>query len=107
MDRRLGSTKLRAGPRSGFLQQPARKKPTRSAVPPADGDAGGPRFTGDLDIPVRPTEENRHRVLGEPEGGNAGPHAVAFIREGFLRSKRAAGHPKDLADIEALLDPPA
>jgi hypothetical protein len=31
---------------------------------------------------------------------------VAFIgREAFLRNKRAAGRPKDLADVEALREP--
>lgn len=43
---------------------------------------GAPRFTGDLDI-LR--------------------HGVYFLgRESFLRNKRAAGRPKDLADIDAL-----
>jgi hypothetical protein len=113
---------------------------------------GAPRFTGDLDIFVRPTEENGHRLLaaivafgvptaqisaveivagfkvvemGVPpvqiyvmshidgvswdevwqgrESGQFGSQRVAFIgREAFLRNKRAAGRPKDLADVEAL-----
>ena len=117
---------------------------------------GAPRFTGDLDVLVRPTEENGHRLLaaiadfgfptapltasdmvagkkvvemGVPpvqihvmsaidgvdwddvwatrEMGPLGTHTVAFIgRECFLRNKRAAGRPKDLADIEALRDTP-
>ena len=117
---------------------------------------GAPRFTGDLDILVRPTEENGRRLLaaiadfgfptapltpsdivagkkvvemGVPpvqihvmsaidgvewddvwatrEAGTLGTLAVAFIgRECFLRNKRAAGRPKDLADIEALRDTP-
>jgi hypothetical protein len=46
---------------------------------------GAPRFTGDLDVLVRPTEEN--------------------AREAFLRNKRAAGRPKDLADVDALREP--
>ncbi len=116
---------------------------------------GAPRFTGDLDILIRPTEDNARRVLsaiaefGFPtapltpieivggtkiiemgvapvqihvisaisgvtwdevwagrEGGNIGSCSVAFIgREAFLRNKRAAGRPKDLADIEALRSP--
>ena len=116
---------------------------------------GAPRFTGDLDILVRPTEENGRRVLaaisefgfpttlltaadivggtkmiemGVPpvqihvmsqidgvtwdevwasrETGPFGPRAVAFIgRDAFLRNKRAAGRPKDLADVEALREP--
>ena len=115
---------------------------------------GAPRFTGDLDILVRPSEENGRRLLaaiadfgfptapvtpadvvigkkviemGLPpvqiqvmsaidgvswddvwatrETGTLGAHTVAFIgRECFLRNKRAAGRPKDLADIEALRD---
>jgi len=113
---------------------------------------GAPRFTGDLDILVRPTRENAERLLravsafGFPvtdlhpddvidsrrmlEMGvepvqihvmsaisgvtweeasrdqmtaMLGRHEVAFLgREAFLRNKRAAGRPKDLADIDAL-----
>ncbi len=116
---------------------------------------GAPRFTGDLDVLVRPTEENGRRVLeaisefGFPtapltaadivggtkviemgvapvqihvmsqidgvtwdevwasrEAGPFGPRTVAFIgRDAFLRNKRAAGRPKDLADVEALREP--
>jgi hypothetical protein len=116
---------------------------------------GAPRFTGDLDILVRPTEENGQRLLlaiagfGFPtapltpadiaagtkviemgvapvqihvmsqidgvtwddvwesrEVGSFGSRSVAFIgREAFLRNKRAAGRPKDLADIDALREP--
>lgn len=116
---------------------------------------GAPRFTGDLDILVRPTEENGHRVLealaefGFPTApltaadiaggtkviemgvepvqihvmsqidgvtweevwasralGPFGNHQVPFIgRDAFLRNKRAAGRPKDLADVEALREP--
>lgn len=116
---------------------------------------GAPRFTGDLDILVRPTEDNGRRVLaaiaefGFPttsltaadlaggtkviemgvapvqirvvsqidgvtwnevwagrEIGALGPRQVAFVgREAFLRNKRAAGRPKDLADVEALREP--
>ena len=118
---------------------------------------GAPRFTGDLDILIRPTEDNARRTLaaiaefGFPpapltpadivggtkviemgvapvqihvmseisgvtwdeawvsrEIGPFGPRSVPFIgREAFLRNKRAAGRPKDLADIEALRDPDA
>jgi hypothetical protein len=116
---------------------------------------GAPRFTGDLDVLVRPTIENGHRALaaitafgfptdlisaadvavgtkvvemGVPpiqihvmsridgvswdevwqghETAELGSQAVAFIgRNAFLRNKRAAGRPKDLADIEALREP--
>lgn len=115
---------------------------------------GAPRFTGDLDILVEPTEENGTRLLaaiaafgfpttalaaadivigtkviemGVPpvqihvmskiDGvtwdevwqsraqGELGSRSVAFIgREAFLRNKRAAGRPKDLADIDAMSD---
>lgn len=113
---------------------------------------GAPRFTGDLDILIRPTEANAQRLLqalaefgfpdvplspaqittpgkiiemGVPpvqihvmsqvdgvsweevwrgrQTARFGSHAVAFIgRDEYLRNKRAAGRPKDLADIEAL-----
>ena len=116
---------------------------------------GAPRFTGDLDVLVKPTEENGRRLLaaiadfgfpttpltpldivagrkvlemgvapvqihvmsaidGVPwdevwrdrESGAFGARTVAFIgRETFLRNKRAAGRPKDLADIDALREP--
>jgi hypothetical protein len=113
---------------------------------------GAPRFTGDLDILVRPTRDNALRLLtaltsfgfpvtdltadavtdqrrmiemGVPPvqihimsaisgvdwsdvwsdrmEGPLGRHRVHFIgRETYLRNKRAAGRPKDLADIDAL-----
>jgi len=113
---------------------------------------GAPRFTGDLDIFVRPTLDNAVRLLtaldafgfpvrdlrpeivvdrrrmlemGVPPvqihvmstisgvewdevwsdrvEGSLGSHSVHFLgRESFLRNKRAAGRPKDLADIDAL-----
>jgi len=113
---------------------------------------GAPRFTGDLDVLVRPTIENATRLLAavrafgfpvtelqppdivapdrilqmgvEPVQihvmsgisgvtwdeawndrvvGTCGSHQAAFLgRETFLRNKRAAARPKDLADIDAL-----
>jgi hypothetical protein len=116
---------------------------------------GAPRFTGDLDILVRPTEDNGRRLLAaiaafgfptapltaadivtgtkviemgvEPvqihvmsqidgvtwddvwqgrEHVPIGSDSVAFIgREAFLRNKRAAGRPRDLADVDALREP--
>ncbi len=113
---------------------------------------GAPRFTGDLDILIRPTRDNAGRLLDAltafgfpvsdltPEAvadhrrmlemgvppvqihvmsaisgvewdeawadrvdGPLGSHTVAFLgRDTFLRNKRAAGRPKDLADIDAL-----
>ncbi|HWI17536.1 MAG TPA: hypothetical protein VNT81_07310 [Vicinamibacterales bacterium] len=115
---------------------------------------GAPRFTGDLDVLVRPTEANAGRLLAaiqafgfpdiplsvakiiEPgtliEMGVApvqiqvmsaidgvtwdevwagrevavfGSAPVGFIgRAEFLKNKRAAGRPKDLADIAALAE---
>ena len=115
---------------------------------------GAPRFTGDLDILIRPTPQNAARLVkaieafGFPEPplsagqiieptriiemgvepvqihvmshidgvswdevwssrdtGPLGTETVAFIgRDAFIRNKRAAGRPKDLADIEALRD---
>jgi hypothetical protein len=113
---------------------------------------GAPRFTGDLDVLIRPTLDNAERLLkaldafgfpssgltaeavadrqrllemGVPpvqihvmssisgvewdevwasrHNGPLGSHTVPFIgRETYLRNKRAAGRPKDLADIDAL-----
>jgi hypothetical protein len=115
---------------------------------------GAPRFTGDLDILIRPTIENAARVLtavrtfgfpvddvrppdlvdarrmlemGVPPVqihimssisgvtwgevwadraiGPCGSHRVAYVgRETFIRNKRSAGRPKDLADIDALTE---
>jgi hypothetical protein len=113
---------------------------------------GAPRFTGDLDILIRPTRDNAARLIAAldafgfpvpdltPEAvsdhrrmlqmgvppvqihvmsaisgvewddawadrieGALGSHRVHFLgRDTFLRNKRAAGRPKDLADIDAL-----
>jgi hypothetical protein len=113
---------------------------------------GAPRFTGDLDLLVRPTLENATRLLTAIEAfgfpvpelipevlmdrrrmlqmgvppvqihvmtaisgvdwheawsdrveGPLGRHTVQFLgRAAFLRNKRAAGRPKDIADIDAL-----
>jgi len=115
---------------------------------------GAPRFTGDLDLLVRPTLDNAQRLLsaiarfgfpiaplrapevvdarkviemGVPpvqlhimsavdgvtweevwnsrEQGPFGRQHVSFIgRAALLKNKRAAGRPKDLADISALED---
>jgi hypothetical protein len=113
---------------------------------------GAPRFTGDLDVLIRPATDNAERLMEAldafgfpatgltPEAiadrrrllemgvppvqihvmsaisgvewedvwadrcdGKLGSHVVPFIgRETYLRNKRAAGRPKDLADIDAL-----
>ena len=113
---------------------------------------GAPRFTGDIDVFIRPTLDNASRILAaleafgfpvpelSPEAiadrrrmlqmgvppvqihvmsaisgvewdeawsdrveGSLGNHTVHFLgRESFLRNKRAAGRPQDLADIDAL-----
>ena len=113
---------------------------------------GAPRYTGDIDILIRPTVENAERALtaiaafGFPVNtlsprdltdsrrmlemgvqpvqihimssitgvtwddawhghvvGPLGQHRIPLIgRDAFLRNKRAAGRPKDLADIDAL-----
>ena len=113
---------------------------------------GAPRFTGDLDVLVRPDVENAARLLAAlnafgfpateltPQAvadrrrmlqmglppvqihvmsaisgvewedawadrveGPLGRHTVPFLgRETFIRNKRAAARPKDLADIDAL-----
>jgi hypothetical protein len=113
---------------------------------------GAPRFTGDLDVLVRPTLDNASRLLAavrsfgfpveelRPEDlvqprrmlqmgvepvqihvmtaitgvtweeasadrvtARLGSHQVALLgRTSFLRNKRAAGRPQDLADVDAL-----
>ncbi len=114
---------------------------------------GAPRYTGDIDILIRPTLENAERTLtaigafGFPTGtltpsdlidtrrmlemgvepvqihimssitgvsweeasasglvGIFGHHKILVIgRDAFLRNKRAAARPKDLADVDALM----
>ena len=77
---------------------------------------GAPRYTGDLDVLVRPTDENAERLIAAihsfwlPDipmtAAQFGSRIVPFIgRAEFLKNKRAAGRLKDLADIEALSDP--
>ena len=59
---------------------------------------GAPRFTGDLDILIRPALDNGARLLAALE-------AFGFPVTDLspqLRNKRASGRPKDLADIDAL-----
>ncbi|MGE0445317.1 MAG: hypothetical protein AB7P99_08805 [Vicinamibacterales bacterium] len=113
---------------------------------------GHPRFTGDLDVLIRPTPANAERALAALDAfgfpspgltpydvadrrrmlqlglppvqihlmsaisgvdwedvwrsrveGSLGRHGVTFIgRDAFIRNKRAAGRPKDIADIDAL-----
>ena len=42
------------------------------------------------------------------EEGAIGPHRVSFIgRKVYIKNKRASGRTKDLADLEALGEPPA
>ena len=61
---------------------------------------GIPRATGDMDIWVRPSRENAARVLaalmafGEP--------LFDLSEQDLERNKRAAGRPKDVADLAAL-----
>ena len=44
-----------------------------------------------------------HDAWADRVAGPLGQHTVSFLgRETFLRNKRAAGRPKDLADIDAL-----
>lgn len=116
---------------------------------------GAPRFTGNLDILIRPTLANAERLRAaiQPFGfpvdaidtaevvdarriiemgvepvqihvmtaisgiswdeawesrvtTRVGAHDVTFLgREALLRNKRAAGGPKDLADVDALEEP--
>ena len=45
-------------------------------------------------------------VWATREVGRFGSGTVSFIgRDAFLRNKRAAGRPKDLADVDALREP--
>jgi hypothetical protein len=65
---------------------------------------GVPRYTGEIDVFVRPDAENAQNGR---EIGRCGSRDLSFIgRPEFVRNKRAAGRLKDLADLEALGDQP-
>jgi hypothetical protein len=74
---------------------------------------GVPRFTGDLDIFVKPDAVNAQRILHALEAfgfasvgrvaGRYGDTPVYYIgREQFVANKRATGRTKDVADLEVL-----
>jgi hypothetical protein len=83
---------------------------------------GAPRFTGDLDLLVRPDAANARKVLTalvafgfgdvgltldeafqSRTPGELGGVAVSFIgRDQFVTNKRSTGRTRDLADLEAL-----
>jgi len=50
---------------------------------------GAPRYTGDLDLYIRPSVENARRLMAA---------LSAFV----VKNKRATGRKRDLADLEAL-----
>jgi len=59
---------------------------------------GAPRYTGDIDLYIKPDSENAQRImraLDEFGFGNVG------LQE-FIKNKKATGRKKDLADLEAL-----
>jgi hypothetical protein len=80
---------------------------------------GAPRYTGDLDIFIKPDPENARRVLDALQAFGFGsvaltardfeaPHRIIQLgvppvgRKQFIANKRATGRLKDLADVEAL-----
>ena len=92
---------------------------------------GRPRFTGDIDVLVRPSRENAARVkaaLAQFGFGQLGLEEDDFVREGqviqlgiapnridiltpitgcqfdevWRKNQRATGRPQDLADLDAL-----
>jgi hypothetical protein len=67
---------------------------------------GAPRFTGDFDVWIRPALDSGvtwDEAWPRRVPGPCGRQVVAFLgRDAFLQNKRAAGRPKDLADIDAL-----
>lgn len=116
---------------------------------------GSPRYTGDLDVWIRPTAPNAQALLSTMEDfglkslavtaqdilsgkiiqlgyppvridlltlldgvtaeeiwesrqeGQLGRHAVNYMgKAAFIKNKRAAGRPKDIADLSALGEPP-
>jgi hypothetical protein len=65
------------------------------------GFHGRPRFTGDIDILIRPSAQNAARF--DPRSAKIAGLPVNFIsKEPYIRNKRAVGRPQDLADLEAL-----
>jgi hypothetical protein len=53
---------------------------------------GAPRASGDIDLFVRPSDENATRVYSVPVIGRAA----------LVKNKTAAGRPKDVADVARL-----
>ena len=64
---------------------------------------GHPRYTGDIDFWVRPTPENRARLLVFLNDFGFG--SLGLRVDDFKTNKRASGRLKDLADLESL-EPP-
>jgi hypothetical protein len=76
---------------------------------------GRPRYTGDIDLWVRPTADNAKRVMAAL--ADLGFAALTIIEADLVkpgnviqlgnppRRKRATGRIQDLADLEALDDP--
>jgi len=57
---------------------------------------GAPRYTGDMDLLVRPDPDNAQRILQALD-------QCGFIgRKEFILNKQALGRKKDQADLEAL-----
>ena len=49
---------------------------------------GAPRYTGDIDIFVKPDSENAEKIIN--------------TLDEFVKNKRATGRKKDMSDLEAL-----
>lgn len=60
-----------------------------------------PRYTGDIDYWVNPTPENAKKVLQALRAFGA-PTQDLTIKH-LMQNKKAAGRPKDLLDLEALM----
>ena len=52
-----------------------------------------PRYTGDMDVFVRATEENARRIIA----------ALNDLKEDLIANKRASGRKQDLLDLEDLV----
>ena len=64
---------------------------------------GHPRFTGDIDLLLRPAHENAERVIAVVK--EFGFAEVSLAAEDFMRpkNKQASGRDKDVADVRKLV----
>jgi len=61
---------------------------------------GAPRYTGDIDIFIKPDPDNAKQIMTAGEYGDISVYYIG--KEQYVLNKRTLGRKKDLADLEAL-----